>query len=730
MARVFCGLIAYKDEVVHLSRAGVGTERTWVHAVSGNYFDVLGVKPFLGRLFLREEGRRPGADAVVVLTYDTWRRRFASDPGMIGQAVKLNGVSFTTIGVTPPGFFGAAWGTALSGFVPATMLPQLSLAHGGMIFERGNTGFFMMGRLRPGVTVAQAQAASELLMARGAARNRDPQLAGVKPLVLREAMSRPSPFVASFVPLVLSVLMVLALLVLAVAAANVANLLFARAASRQHELAVRGALGASRWQLLRPLLAESALLALAATALGLLATLSITPLLARIGPGGDFAPGTYAGVDWRLFVFAFGVALATGVLTALYPALQATRLSLVPQLKEGARTAAPARHAFRSLLVATQIAVSCVVLTAMGLALRSLDGLSRVELGFDPGHLLIATYDLGLQRYEVEAGRRFHARLLERVRLLPSVREASVTGFVPFEPGSGLSGVAAEGQPTEDGLLAAAIAADHSFLRTIGMPVVEGRDFVSRDDGTAAPAAIINRALARRLWPEGSAVGRRLSFQGRRLDVVGVVGNPRFWALTDEGRPLVFRPLAQEYRGKVALVVRTMGPPENLLPAIREVFRGLDADLPLHDVRTMEQQIARSPLGLMPLRVGSGIAGAQGAIALLLSALGVFGLVSFATTRRTREIGIRVAMGASALDVTQLVVAQGLKLTAIGVGCGLLASLALGRILTRLLYGIGSTDLRVFAAVVALMLAITVLACWLPARRAVRIDPSTTLRWE
>jgi predicted permease len=612
------------------------------------------------------------------------------------------------------------------------MLPQLSLAHGGMIGQRGDTGFFMMGRLQPGVSLDQARAAVDVLMTRLVTNDPIHYAPQAKAVVLRESMSRPTPFVASVVPLIVSALMTMALLVLAIAAANVANLLLARAADRQRELAIRGALGASRWQLLRQLLVESVLLALGAAVVGMIAALCVIPSLSTIGPGGDFAPGRYTGADWRLFVFAFGLALVTGILAALLPALKATRLNVLPQLKEGAGTIAPARHLLRSALVVAQVAVSCVVLAVAGLAFRSLHNLSNVHLGFRPGNLLLASYDLGLQRYSTDQGRHFHAQLLEKVRALPGVRGASLAESVPFDIGGSLLGsVTAEGRPDDaNSQPVASVVAEYTFLKTTGFRVIDGRDFSSQDDPTAPRVAIINQVLARHLWPDESPLGKRLSCQGDPLEVVGIVGEGRFWSMTDRSRPLLFRPLAQNYRGKATLAVRTMGDPLQLASAVQRTVRSLDPDLPLHDVRTMDQQIARSPMALMPLRMGSLFAGAQGLIALLLAALGIFGLVSFAVTRRTREIGIRMAMGARRIDVIRLVTLQSLELTFIGLVCGLLLTLGLTRVLARLLYGVSLTDITVFGGVVAVILAATGLACWLPAHRAASINPVETLRAE
>jgi len=736
MSQAFSNLIAYQAAPVHLSRTGEASERTWVHAVSSGYFTLLGVQPLQGRLFLPREGRQPGADPIIVLTYNTWRGRFNADPRLIGQPVKINGLPFTVVGVTPPGFYGAAWGMALSGFVPATMLGEMMPAQRDLLNSRGNTGFFMMGRLHPTASLEQARSAASRVMARLVRDYPDshPPALAIKALVLRERMSRPVPFVATYMPLIISVLMALALLVLAVAVANVANLLYARITDRERELAIRGALGASRWRLLRQLLVESVLLALGAGALGTGAALWISPYLSTIGPGASFPPPAYTGRDWRLFVFSLGVSLATGILTGLLPALQATRLSIQPLLKEGAQAVARGKHPLRSLLVIGQVALSCLVLICAGLAIRSLHELSRVNLGFQPSNLLLVSFDLGLQRYSSDQGRQFHRRLLEKVRALPGVRDASFAEHVPFDIMGGLtSGISAEGRPTANNSqfqLVACPVVDDVFLKTVGIRIIDGRDFTTRDDASAPRVAIINRILARQLWAEENPVGKRLLIGKEPLEVAGIIGDGRFWSITDENRPLLFRPLAQNYRDNVTLTVRTQGNPIQLTPVVERIVRELDPDLPLSDVRTMEQQLARSPLGFMPLRAGAIVAGAQGAIALLLAALGIFGLVSFAVSRRTREIGIRMALGARAVNVIQLVTRQSIKLTVIGLACGLISALGLTQTLATLLYGINPTDMAVFVGVVLLIAAITLLAAWLPARRATRVDPMVALRSE
>lgn len=732
MAKTFAGLMAYMEAPVHLSKSGESPARTWVHLASNNYFPVLGVQPLLGRLFLPTEGLHPGADPIIVLTHEAWRNRFSADPHIIGQTVKLNGMSFTVVGVTPAGFLGSSWGIALSGFVPATMQADLMPGRRGMLNGRGDTGFFLMGRLRPDASLAQGQAAANVTLSRLLQAYPDYHAPQVKAQVLPENRSRPSPYVASYAPVIVGALSIMGLLVLTIAVANVTNLLFARAADREHELTIRGALGASRWQLLRQLTVESLLLAFGAGVIGTLAALWINPYLGGFGPGESFAPPAPVDADWRVFVFTFGASLVTGVLTGLLPALKATRLHLLPRLNAGSRSLAGSRHPLRSLLVIGQVAVSCVVLICSGLALRSLQKLSQVDLGFKPDHLFLTSFDLGLQRYAKEQGQQFQTELLERVRALPGVREASLAEHVPFDVGGGMhGGITAEGSPPQkeaDFEMIPCLPIEHTFLQTTGIRVIEGRDFSNHDIETTPRVAIINRSLAQHLWPAENPLGKRLMMNGKAYEVVGLIGEGRYWSITDARRPLLFLPLSQHYRGKVTLVARTEGDPAQIRSAVEQIVRQLDADLPLYNVRTMEDQLTSSPMGLMPLRFGAAIAGAQGLIALLLAALGIFGLVSFAVTRRTREIGIRMALGANALNTIWQVTRQSFKLTLIGLACGLLIALGLTRALARLLYGTSPTDSLVFTGVVLLISAVTLLACWLPARRATRVNPIEALR--
>jgi predicted permease len=591
----------------------------------------------------------------------------------------------------------------------------------------------MMGRLQQGASLAQARAAASLVMARllkDYPQYHPPLEAAV---VLRESMCRPTPLAANFIPLVVSALMFLALLVLAITVANVANLLYARNADRERELAIRGALGARRWRLLRQLLAESTLLALAAGAIGAMAAIAVTRLLGNLIVPGDTAPPANTGTDWRLFVFAFVASLATGILAGLLPALKATRLEVLPLLKNSTAIAG-GRHRLRSLLVIGQVAISCVVLISAGLAAHSVQKLSQIDLGFRPDHVLLATVDPSLQRYGDERSRQFHAQLLDKLRALPGVTSASIATYLPFDiRGTQRAGIWPEGQtPTESQKFLSVVctSVDHAYLATLGTRLLAGRDFTGHDDEAAPRVAIVNRTLAQMLWPNADPVGKRLVLQGDAMQVVGVVDKLRVWAIAGTNRPLIFYPLAQRFQNNVTIVVRTGTEPMQIAASVKRAVAQLDPEMPVYNIRTLDRQIASSPMGMAPMRMGTVIAGAQGIIALFLATLGLYGLVSHSVKRRTHEIGIRMALGATSYSVVSPVLRSGLKLAGIGLALGLLAALGLTRFLQGLLYGVSAFDPLSFTAVAAVLTGVAFLACWWPAHRAAKVDPMVALRNE
>ncbi|KPK44252.1 MAG: hypothetical protein AMJ65_03565 [Phycisphaerae bacterium SG8_4] len=734
LSQAFSGLMAYGEQPVHLSRTHQVTERAWVHVVSDNYFSVLGVQPLHGRLFLPQAGQAEDPTPVIVLTHNAWQQRFDADPGIIGQSIKVNGLPVTVIGVTQPGFYGAAYGTALSGFLPASAVETLMPAQKRMVTSRGSNAFFMMGRLRPGIGLDQARAAVDVFMAHLIPDNSF--IEDVKAVVMRERMSRPSPHVAHFSPLIISALMGLALLVLIVAIANVANILFARMEDLKRELAIRGALGASRARMFRLLLVETVQLALGAGTVGTIAAYALIPHLQALAPApeGVMAPAAETGLDWRLFVFTFIASVVTGVLTGLLPALKATDLNIAPILKEGSRSMAGTSHLWRSIMVVGQVALSCVVLICAGLAVRSLHRLSQVPLGFRPENLYLASFDLELQRYSEDQGRLFQRQLLERVRTLPGVSSVSLSDYVPLEARVRMrSDIRAEGQPDTDNerfRIMPCIGVHDDYFETTGLSIVQGRTFAPRDNASGGAVAIINPLLAEHLWPDENPIGRRLMIGEQAHEVIGITGRCRYFSISGAPRPLVFVSLSQHHRSQLTLLARTQGPPLSLGSSIEQIVRQLDPDLPIYHVRTMQQQMARSPMGFMPMRTGATIAGAQGILAALLAALGIAGLVSFAVVQRTREIGIRMALGAKTGNVIRLVTAQSLRLTGIGLVLGLLMAFGVTRVLSGLLYNVSATDPVVFLSVTCVIFVSALLACWIPARRAARIDPMEALRYE
>ncbi|HRZ57121.1 MAG TPA: ABC transporter permease, partial [Candidatus Paceibacterota bacterium] len=425
MARVFSGLMAYKEQVVHLSQTGKSTERAWVHAVTDNYFSVLGVQPHLGRFFRPEEVSTPGSEAVLVLTHKAWRTRFLGDPAIVGQSLKINGLPFIVIGVAPKDFVGASWGTALSGFMPATMLTRVLPGGEHWALKRGNTCAFSVGRLRPGATLGQAQAAMDVALARVMTDNPGAYFPNCRAVVMRETHSRPSPYVAHHTPKIIVALTGLGLLVLLVALANTANLLYARNAAREREFAICSAVGATRFHLIRRLLAESVLLAVGAGLVGGLASIWLTPVLMGMVPSpANFAPAAETGLDWRPFVVTGGVALLAGCLAGLLPALQASGIAPLAFMRGAALVSR--RRPLRSLLVIGQVAVSTLVLACAAFAFRSVVSLSRADLGYRTGNLFLVSLDLGAQRYPEQQGRQFQASLLEQVRALETlVRDGS-----------------------------------------------------------------------------------------------------------------------------------------------------------------------------------------------------------------------------------------------------------------------------------------------------------------
>lgn len=734
----FEDVLALMMSPANIGIAGQTPDRTWMEYVSGNYFAMLGVAPALGRTWDSSDGDNLGQPPVVVLSHHYWQRQFGGDSSIVGQSVTVNGQPVTVIGVMPESFSGAQWSIASSAWVPAALTPQLTDTGKEFLENRGAPAFKIMARIKPGVPLAEARAAAEMTVLQIASEHRREHRPSQVVVVL-ETRSRPEPSFSQFMPFAAVVFMGLVLLVLLIACANVANLMFSRAVARQREMGIRTAVGATRGQLIRQLLVESVVLALLACIVGSVLAHGFSYLIAGFSPSGDIPVRTESSWSWRAFAATVLLSIVAGIATGLVPALRATSLDIQSVLKEGGNTlAGSSRHPFRSALVIGQIALCVMVLVCGGLFLESLRQVARQNLGFRTDNLVMASLDLGLQRYSEAEGQRFYDQLLQRLESVPGIRAAAIASLVPFDYGMRLSDVAAEGQAgsgagVHDGYVSAGFCQiSTNYLYTMGIALARGRGFNTADAADAPRVAIINETLARRLWGEQDPLGKRLRFgHGDDLrEIVGVVRDGKYFLLSEEPRPFVYTALAQHYSASASLHVRADREPLALVPSIRKALADLDSNLPIYNVRTMEEHLRQSALALMPLRMAATLAGVQGLLGLCLALMGLYGVVAYAVSQRTREVGIRLALGAQRFDVLRLVVREGWRLTLIGLGIGFALALLVALGLSRLLYGLDPMNVPVFVSVLLVLAVVALLACYLPARRALRVDPVVALRAE
>jgi putative ABC transport system permease protein len=687
--------------------------------VTDGFFTTLGVSPQLGRAFTPDEDR-PDNRRVAVLGHGLWQRRFGGDPGIVGRKITLNGNPYLVVGVMPPGFKHPLPGMR----APVEVWTPLGIDPATM--GRRSDFLGVVARLKPDVAIGQARSEMNALMRRLEGQYPDTNRGwGVVLLPLLER------FVGDMRPTLYLLLAAVGFLLL-IACANVANLLLARATARQREVAIRSALGAGRGRIVRQLLTESALLSALGGAVGLLmakwgmdALISMSPTsLPRLGE---------VAFDWRVLGVAFGVALVTGLLFGLLPALQASSPLLNEALKEGGRGADAARgKRLRSAIVVAEVALALVLSVGAGLMLRSFARLQNVNPGFNPENVLTAS--LSLPRAKYEEGPRvaaFYRRLLDEVAALPGVESAGLVDALPLAGGSYLSFVI-EGRPAAD----RTPDAEHrvvspGYFKAMGIPLIRGRLLSEQDQAQTPFATVISETMARRYWPNEDPLGKRINLDDSKTapwrTIVGIVGDVRNEGLNAEPNPQMYVSFAQTPRHGMSLVVRGAGDPTGLIAGVRRKVAALDRDQPLYNVRTLKQalaeSLARERFGLMLIVTFAGLA-------LLLAAVGVYGVLAYSVTQRTREIGVRLALGASRRDVLRLIAGQGMKLVLAGVGVGLLAAFALTRLMTRLLYGITATDPLAFIVVSVLLVVVALVACWIPARRATKIDPMVALRFE
>lgn len=696
--------------------------------VTGNYFSVVGIKSQLGRT-LQPGDEQPSNAQAVVISDGLWRRRFNANPNVLGQTLSLDGNPYSIVGVTDLSFRGTRLGL---GPLPEFWIPMNTASHHATS-GRDDRGIQITGRLKQDVTVEQAQTQLTTIAARLAQAYPKTNLGTLgrpnepRPMtVVRESRVGPQ---AQGVWRVSTLLFIVVGLVLLIACANVANLVLARASVRRREMAVRLAVGASRRRLIRQLLTESLMLALLGGAAGLLVTQWTSGLLPKLFPDSE-AAGLDLSTDWRVLIFTLGVSVLTAILFGLTPALYATRLNLLPSLKVDDKASGQGRHRLRDALVISQLALSLVLLITAALFVRSL----QAAIGFDPGfavqNLLIASLETQGANLSQQQGQSLYEQSLERIGGLPGVQAVTLSAVVPISGGGQRRFITLEGyqpQPNEDTELNTNVIGPNYF-NTMGIPFVAGRDFNAEDREGGPLVVIVNEELARRYY-SGNAVGKRLQIGTNTpfIEIVGVVRTVKYRSLREDPLPFIYIPLSQEYQPGMTLMVRAASDPASLAGVVRSEIRDINKDVTMFSVQTMSRHISDQISGNRMVAVLLSIFGGG---ALLLAAIGIYGVISYSVAQRTHEIGIRLALGAEQRDILKLIVGQGMVLVFVGAGIGLLLAFGVTWVLQGALFGVSATDPLTFTVVLVVLVGVALLACYLPARRATKVDPLVALRYE
>jgi predicted permease len=733
-------LFAFMPVLTGLSADGKADQMLTSY-VTGNYFTALNVSPALGRLIQPSEENQPGNAPVLVLGYSYWQKRFRGDPRVIGKQVRLNGKPAIVIGVVPQQFFGTLSPAELDGYLPLSSGGSLEQASGGLMQDRDSRLMRVMARLKPGISYVQAQSSFNVIAER-LAKQYPATDKNVTVRVYREQLARPQPLGNNIIAVIAGFFLILAGLVLILACMNVANVLLARATVRQREMGLRAALGASRVRLMRQMLTETVLLGLLGGVGGVIVANWFIPRDISKLVSSSLPIRLNFSFDWHVFAYAFGAAFFSGIVIGLWPAWRSSRTDVNRLLQEGGRsdTAGVGRQRFRNFLVAAQVAGSLLLLVIAGLLVRSLQHAGSIHLGFDPSHVLNVTVDPHQIGYDEKQQREFYRRLEARVRQLPGVRSASLAFGTPMGNINivNAGGVSVEGHPIPAGQEAPTVFfnnVDPGYLATMRVPLLRGRSFVDLDDEKAPPVAIVNQIMADTFWPNQDPIGQRFTLKplttpAQSMQVVGVAANGKYANIAEDPTPFFYVPLAQNFISMQTLQLRTSVAPESLIaPVLNEIHR-LAPDLPIVATTTMQQVVEEGTNGIQIFRFGAWFAAAIGGLGLFLAVLGVYGVVSFAAVQRTREIGIRMALGGTARDVVRLVLRQGVSMVIAGLLVGVLAALALTRLMARFLIDVSPSDPLTYITVALLLSAIALIACWIPARRATRVDPGIALRYE
>jgi len=728
-SKAFERFAAYYNNSVTLTGEGQAVRLRGIVATA-DLFPLLGASPALGRTFLPEEDNAGGGPQgyPAILSWACWQQYFGGDPKTIGRSVNLNGNTYTVVGVMPANFsFPVQAQPAEVWISPARDAERKG--EGAIMVARGYHGWRVVGRLKDGATIEQAQAEADVVASNLSSQfpeaNKD---MGIKIMPLLESLVGNVRFTLLLILGTVGV-------VLLIACSNVANLLLERAVSRQREITVRLALGASSWRIARQLVTESLMLALAGGVLGTLLAMWGTSLIVSLSPEG-IVRITETRLDGRVLAFTIAVSLLTGMLFGLAPILGISRIRLAESLKEGGRSGSEGLRSgrARNLLVTAEVSLALVLLIGAGLLVRTLVRLQNVPLGFDPRNVLTMNVAKSPTGDPAETGE-FFRQLTERIKALPGVASASVTWQLPLSGASASTSLEIEGQPNEPGTAPMGVlhSAAPGYFRTMGIPFLNGRDFTDHDDMKSAPVIIVNETLAKRFFPGGDAIGKHItpgfSTTGERnkREIVGVVGDVKHQGLKGSAVPEFYFPQAQMPVTSLTLVVRTSGDPHALVDPVRNEVHAMDANAPVFGVLTADEYMSRS---VASTRFNMTLLAAFAALALVMTAVGLYGVISFSVSQSTREIGIRMALGAQRRDVLQLVMGQGMILTLLGIVLGLVAAYGLTRLMSGLLFGVRTTDPSTFGGVALLLVAVAALACYIPARRATKVDPLVALRYE
>ena len=717
------GMIAYADSSFGLS-AGDQTERLRGEYVSANYFDVLGVRPSTGFTFTRDD-ERPGAQQVAVISYALWNRRFGGDPSVVQKTIALNGRTFSVIGVAPRTFSGLVRGMGADVWITLPHVAELENSPERMTSVT-SSWLALVGRLRPQFTIQQAQALMTARLPSGfeAARG-----SGSWDVVLTKAAGGNDIYVAEL-SRPLTMLFVAVGLILAIACANIAGLMLVRAQARGREIGIRLALGASRLRIIRQLLTESLLLAVAGGALGLIIAIWTTDLASGLRTTIGGALRLDVSLNSRVLIFNLAVSVLTVLWFGLAPALKATRFDLVPVLKDATnmsgRRRRPSAH---SVLVVTQVTLALVLLASAGLFLQSVGNLRAIDKGFSGDKVLAMSLDMELQGYDKNRGKNFYAGVLDNVSTLPGVQSVTLASTLPVTAG-GMRMQRPENftkPAVNERISIDVVRIAPRFFETIGLPLLRGRDFRALDTEKSTPTIIVNEAMAQKFWPGADPVGRTFNDGDTTFEVVGVARDTKYRDLRERSRMTMYRPLTQFYSSGVNLLVRTTSDPTPLAPTIQNRLRLLEPALAVFNIRTLSEHVDRS---LYAERMESLLLSVFSVLALVLTAVGIYGVIAFTVAQRTREVGIRMALGAQKKDVLKLILIRGMLLAAWGTGMGLIGCYWLSRLVSNQLYGVSAHDPATLVTVAALLIVVALSASYIPARRATKVDPLAALRYE